>query len=242
MRLAPWLLCASLPVAAAASVEPAATTDLEGLWTAHARYGPDVRGKLMIFRRGDDLVADIAGFSVPVKQNDRTLSFDLPDGKGSFRGEHAGGQIDGQWIQHGTVESGARYATPLVLGADGDQRWSGQVAPRKDHMTYYLPVTRGADGRYTTYLRNPERNQGVFLGVSRIEQHGDTIRLIGTPPGQEKESVIASGRRDSGTGTFSLPLPRGSFRVCSRAGWEQSFLCARQSAGALPLRSAGTAR
>ena len=211
MRPVPWLVCASLLVAAAVSAEPAATTDLEGLWVGRARFGPDVRGRLMILQRGDGVVADIAGFSVPVKQQGRKLSFDLPDGKGSFRGEHIGGEIDGQWIQPATVESGARYATPLVLRADGDGRWTGEVLPRADHMTYYLPVTRGADGRYSTYLRNPERNQGVFLGASRIEQDGDTIRLIGTPRGQEKESVIASGRRDSETGRFSLPLPWGTF-------------------------------
>ena len=60
---------ASLVIATAASAQqPARTTDLEGLWVAHARYGPDVRGRLMILKRGDGLVADIAGFSVPVKQ------------------------------------------------------------------------------------------------------------------------------------------------------------------------------
>jgi CubicO group peptidase (beta-lactamase class C family) len=77
-------------------------------------------------------------------------------------------------------------------------------------MTYYLPVTRGTDGRYLTYVRNPERNQGVFLGVSRIEQDGDTVRLLGTRPGQQDE-VVATGRRDPESGTFSLPLPWSTF-------------------------------
>jgi len=211
MRLAPWLLCAALPVAAAASAEPAATTNLEGLWAGQERYGPDVHGRLMILKRGDGMVADIAGFSVPVKLKGSQLSFDLPDGKGGFRGEHIGDGIDGQWIQPVTVESGARYATPVVLRADGEGRWTGQVQPRADHMTYYLPVTRGADGRYSTYLRNPECNQGVFLGASRIERDGDTIRLMGTPRGETEARLIASGRRDSETGTFSLSLPRGTF-------------------------------
>ncbi|HSC08061.1 MAG TPA: hypothetical protein VLD59_14645, partial [Steroidobacteraceae bacterium] len=68
------LACVSLVIAAAASAQPPPTTDLEGLWVAHARYGPDVRGRLMILKRGDGLVADIAGFSVPVKQRDKKLS------------------------------------------------------------------------------------------------------------------------------------------------------------------------
>lgn len=204
MRLAK-LACVSLVIAAAASAQPPPTTDLEGLWVAHARYGPDVRGRLMILKRGDGLVADIAGFSVPVKQRDKKLSFDLPDGKGSFRGARVGNEIDGQWIQPVTVEGGAHYATPLVLRADGE-RWTGWVAPREDHMTYYLPVTRGTDGRYSTYLRNPERNQGVFLGVSRIEQDGDTVRLLGTRRGQQDESIVTTGRRNPESGTLSLPF------------------------------------
>src|SRR5687768_13949900 len=110
LQLACWLSCALLLTAAAASAQPAGTPDLEGLWVAHARYGPDLRGRLMIFPRAEGLVADIAGFSVPVKKQDQKLSFDLPDGKGSFRGERSGDQIDGQWIQPVTVEGGARYA------------------------------------------------------------------------------------------------------------------------------------
>jgi CubicO group peptidase (beta-lactamase class C family) len=206
MRSARWLACASLVIAIAAWAQPAATPGLEGLWVARARYGPDVRGRLMILRRGDGLVADVAGFSVPVKQQGGKLSFELPDGKGSFRAELAGGQIDGHWIQPATVEGGARYATPIVLRADGDRRWTGTVMPREDHMTYFLPVTRGADGRYAAYLRNPERNQGVFLGVSRIEQDGDAVRLIGAQRGESETSVISTGRRDDATGTISLPL------------------------------------
>jgi CubicO group peptidase (beta-lactamase class C family) len=224
MRSAHRLLCAALLIAAVASGQPAETADdLEGLWVAHARFGPDVRGKLMIMQRGDGLVADIAGFSVPVKREGKKLSFELPDGKGSFRGEETGGAIDGQWIQARTVESGARYATPLVLRADGQGRWSGEVVPREDRLTYFLPVTRGADARYTTYLRNPERNQGVFLGASRIEQEGDTVRLLGTPRGRDDESVIAAGPRDPGTGRFSLPLNGRSFEFAREAPGRSSF-------------------
>jgi CubicO group peptidase (beta-lactamase class C family) len=227
MRFAHWLSCASLLAVAAVAAGPVATPDLTGLWAAHARYGPDVRGRLMILQRGDGLVADIAGFAVPVKREGKKLSFGLPDGKGDFRGEEIGDVIHGHWIQPETVEGGARYATPLVLRADGDERWTGTVAPREDHMTYYLPVTRGADGRYSTYLRNPERNQGVFLGVSRIEQDGDAVRLIGAPRGETETRVVAAGRREPETGTFSLPL------------FGTTFDFARETAGSSPFYARG---
>jgi len=201
----------ALVIATVALAQTPQAPELEGLWVAHERYGPDVHGRLIIFKRDGALVADLAGHSVPVQQQARTLSFELPDGKGGFRGEQAGGEIRGQWIQGRTVQGGARYATPLVLRADGQERWTGVVTPREDRMTYFLPVKRGVDGRYATYLRNPERNQGLFLGASRIEQDGDTIRLLGTGRRQGPETVIAAGRRDPDTGRFTLPLAGGSF-------------------------------
>ena len=73
------------------------------------------------------------------------------------------------------------------------------------------PVTRGTGVPYSTYLRNPERNQGMFLGVSRIEQDGDVVRLVGTRRGQDEESVVATGARDPDTGTLSLPLFGSTF-------------------------------
>ena len=203
------LIC--LTGAAEVIAQPAGQKPLEGLWVAAERYGPDVRGPLMIRPVGDGLVADIAGFTVPVRQSGASVRFELPDSKGSFRGLRSGAAIEGQWIQQTTVEGGARYATLLILHADGRGRWRGTVVPRDDHMTYYLPVTRGADGRYATYLRNPERNQGIFLGVSRIEQDGDNIRLVGTRRGQRQESVVASGRRDAETDTFSIPIFGSTF-------------------------------
>ena len=152
----------------------------------------------MILPRGDGLVADLAGFTVPVRlQGAETLSFELPDGKGSFRGECGSGTtIEGQWIQGMAAGSGARFATPLVLHADGSGRWRGEVDPLDDHRTYFLPVSRGSDGRYPTYLRNPERNQGIFIGATRLEQDGDKVSLIGTRRGQKEEYVIGNGRRD----------------------------------------------
>ena len=200
------------PIPAAVGPAQAATADsLDGLWVAKERYGPDIRGSLIIWPSGSKLLADVAGFSIPVQQQGDALWFELPDGKGAFRGTRNGANIEGHWTQPKTVASGARYATPLILRADPRGRWRGEIVPLDDHMTYHLPITRGADGRYATYLRNPERNQGVFLGVSRIEHEDDAVRLVGTRRGQKQETVLATGRRDKDTDTFSIPLPRSVF-------------------------------
>jgi CubicO group peptidase (beta-lactamase class C family) len=187
------------------------------------RNGPDVRGTLMIFPRATGLVADMAGFSAPVKQQGSKLSFDLPDDQGSFRGERLGDRIEGQWIQAATVRGGARYATPLVLRTNGDGRWSGNVAPRDDHMTYYLPVTLDAGNHYSTYLRNPERNQGVFLGVTRIEQDGDVIRLLAPRDGQGQDVVISTGTLAPDADTFSLPLNGRTFDFVRETDGSSAF-------------------
>jgi hypothetical protein len=49
-------------LATVAAAQASGPADLEGLRVAHARYGPDVRGRLTIFERGDGRVADLAGF------------------------------------------------------------------------------------------------------------------------------------------------------------------------------------
>jgi CubicO group peptidase (beta-lactamase class C family) len=204
------LVCV-VSLASSASAQVGKTESLEGLWKAENRYGPDIRGTLLILPRANGLVADVGGFTVSVTQRGKTLSFVLPDGKGSFSGQRVGATIEGQWCQAVTVNGGAQYATPMVLRADGQGRWRGEVVPLDDQMTYYLPITRAVHGRYTTYLRNPERNQGVFLGASRIEQNGNNIRLVGTRRGQKQEALIGAGEFDPDSGGFSISIQGEAF-------------------------------
>lgn len=179
---------------------------LEGLWTAENRYGPDIRGTLMILPRGSALVADFVGFTIAVEQHGNALSFRLPDGKGSFRGIRKGSIIEGQWVQRVTAGNGIIYATPVLLRADGRNRWRGEVVPLDEHMTYFLPLKRTGDGLYSTYLRNPERNQGIFIGATRLEQEGNSVGLVGTRRGQNKEQVIGDGRINPDSGVMSIPI------------------------------------
>jgi CubicO group peptidase (beta-lactamase class C family) len=204
MRFTRLALCALLLAPAAAPAQVNAPQNLEGLWVAKARYGPDVRGPLMIRHGGDGLVADIAGFVVAVKQQGRSLTFELPDGKGRFRGVRSGNAIAGQWIQL-PADGGVAFATPVTLSADSRGRWRGEVVPLDTHRTYYLPLTRSGDGRYSTYLRNPERNQGIFIGARRLEQDGDTVKLIGAR-GDRPETLIGRGRFDPDEGALALPI------------------------------------
>ena len=206
MRSRMLCACAAGVLAAGAAAQTAPAPSIEGLWVGQQHFGPDIRGTVLIVPRNGVLTADIAGYAIPVREQGNSLSFELPDAMGSFRGVRRGATIEGQWIQARTAEAGTRFSTPIVLRANGQGRWIGEVTRLGDHMTYYLPVTRGADGRFAAFLRNPERNQGVFLGVSRVEQDKDLIRLFGIRRGQKDETLAATGRRDPETGDFSVPI------------------------------------
>lgn len=205
------LLAVGAIVLAAAAALALGQESPEGLWVARHRYGPDIDGTLMILRRNGELHADIAGFSVPVRVEGQKFAFTLPDDQGSFRGSLSGGAIVGQWIQPRTMGTSARFATPVTLHADGRERWRGEIVPLADQMTYFLPVSAGADGRYTTYLRNPERNLGRFIPVSRLELDGEAVRLFGTRRGSENEEELAAGRRDAETEQLHMPIDGRSF-------------------------------
>ena len=216
-RVHPHRVLAALVMLAASLLGTSATPQavdektLEGMWVARQRYGPDVHGTLLILPRNGALHADIGGFSVPVRLDGQQLAFTLPDGKGNFRGVREGSTIVGQWIQPRTVNTGLGFATPVLLRAETGDRWRGEVVPFDDHMTHVLPVTRDSEGRFATYLRNIERNQGRFIPVSRIEADGETVRLLGTRRGEQQEAVLASGRRDAETGMLSLPINGRTF-------------------------------
>ena len=184
--------------------------NLEGLWAARSIRTP-VRGTLLVFERGGTTSADLAGFVVPVQKSGQSLRFELPDGQGSFRGRRFGTEIRGQWIQGRTVTAGARVSRPVTLKPDGPGRWRGEIMPLDDRTTFYLPVTKASDGRLATYLRNPERNQGRFIPVSRMEIDGEAVRLLGTPRGAKEETVMAAGRFDADNGVIRLPIDGTSF-------------------------------
>ncbi|HJS44461.1 MAG TPA: serine hydrolase domain-containing protein [Gemmatimonadales bacterium] len=178
--------------------------DLTGLWTASLRFGPDVRGTLLVMRTSDGWRADISGYSV----TSQTLSFELPDKQGNFNGKTVGREIHGYWIQPRTNYNGGRYATPVTLVPDGAGRWRGTVTPWDDRFTMYFPLTATSPGKYNTHLRNPDRNLGRFFRVSRVEVHRDTVQFIGNQG--DGERVLTHGIYDEG-GIWGVRLRGGAY-------------------------------
>ena len=203
MRRIAFALLAATAVAAAAQTRE---LDLVGLWEAKRQFIPEARGTLVLAPRDGGLGADIAGFTAPVRVTGSDLAFELPGGRGSFRARFpsASDVLHGFWIQPATPYSGTQYSTPVTLRKVGDS-WRGEVAPLEQSMSYFLPVTRVAGGSFATYLRNPDRNEGVFAQVKAIEVRGDRVHLVGNRRGGEERTTLFEGRVD--LGRFAVPFP-----------------------------------
>ena len=190
-----------------ATAEANSARDLIGLWEAKRRFGPDVRGTLLIRQTGSNWQAEIAGRSAPVKLNGHSISFELADGKGKFRGKFdtRRTKIVGHWIQPGGVEISA-LASPVTLTKYGRDGWRGNVAPLDDAMTFYLMVKQRDDGSTSAFLRNPERHLGwTRYRVDHIEREGESIKLFAANKGDEKGRVLLEGIYRNEILTINIP-------------------------------------
>lgn len=95
------LTCAAvLSVSVASAQTPATAPDIDGLWAAHMRYGPDVRGPMLVQRQAGALSGEIAGFYLRSRTEGNDIVFEFPNGGGAFRGHFANREatIVGHWI------------------------------------------------------------------------------------------------------------------------------------------------
>ncbi len=198
MKLVKVAACALMLAVTPAAAQTQALPDINGLWAAHMRYGPDIRGPLLIERRGGRLFAEIAGHWVEATIAGDEVRFELPSGAGGFCGRFVGREesLRGHWIQQRTMSSGTPYASPTTLRRLRPNAWQGEVAPLDDAITMYLMIRTDESGVARAYLRNPERNIGAMLQIDRIEQSGDHLSMIGRFRGRGQEQVFAEAEYD----------------------------------------------
>ena len=180
--------------------------ELTGLWYAKLRFGPDVRGRLVIERAGGGWRASIAGRSAAVRVRGDSMSFELPGGDGAFLGRVRGkasrardSVIVGRWVAN-------RATMPITLSACGTSCFQGEVAPSDDAFTFWLKVDRRADGSLGAFLRNPERNLGggPWFPVRSIRRDSAGVALL-----DRNGKVVSAGPlRD---GVMSIPLRGGTY-------------------------------
>jgi CubicO group peptidase (beta-lactamase class C family) len=199
-------------------------SELVGLWKAQQWFGPYARGPLLIERTAAGWSADIAGRVLPVRADGNELTFTLPNDAGAFRGHRDGARIVGQWISPPSRVHGSRYATPVRLTPDGANRWRGVATVRDDTFTLFLMVQQQADGKLSAFMRNPERNIGVFYDVSHLVRDGNAVRLMGRRLGQKTEQVLLEGSYDKENDLLSIAFPqRGGTYDFRREGEQSDF-------------------
>lgn len=183
--------------------------ELAGLWEAKRRFGPDVRGSLLIKQTGGNWQAEIAGRLAAVKLTGDAVTFELSDGRGAFQGKFDSRRtkIVGHWIQPATVEYGTQYASPVTLSKDRQNIWRGEVSPLEDTMTFYLMIKVRDDGSVGAFLKNPERNVGRQIRIDHIEQNGDSIKLFAADSNGEKGRVLVEGKYYADRETMSIYFP-----------------------------------
>src|SRR5689334_3998875 len=201
---------AILALVLAIASHQSAADELDGLWKAKKRFGPDTRGTLVVQRGAGGMFVDVGGRVVPVTATNGELAFALPNGEGSFRGRLDHGVIAGHWFKNGTQlfsapNGGALSASPVRLLPDGPNRWRGAISPNQDVFTFYLLLQPRPDGAHSALLRNPEFDLGTQQGVERLVRDGNAVKLIGKRGGKERD--VASGTYDPEAKVITLEFP-----------------------------------
>jgi CubicO group peptidase (beta-lactamase class C family) len=112
----------------------------------------------------------------------------------------------------------------VTLTPDAPDRWSGEVVPLEDVFTIYLVVRLQPDGTLGAYLRNPERNLGLQLGVERLIFEGGRVSLLGRRAGQPEPRTVAEGVYDPRSEVITLNFPaRGGSYDFRREGDQSAF-------------------
>ncbi len=193
-----------------ANAQANSAKELAGLWEAKQRFGPEVRGTLFVRRTGDRWQAEIAGRFATVKIEGDSVSFELPDRQGKFRGKFDARRtkIVGHWTQPQGVEI-SPLASPVTLTKRGAD-WRGDVAPLDDALTFYLMIKERADGSMGAFLRNPERHLGwIRYRADYLERDGKSLKLFAANQGNEKGRLIAEGTYNPDAALLSIYFQRG---------------------------------
>lgn len=200
-----------------------------GIWEARLDFGPTTRGLLTVVRRPDAWSASIAGRSARFSPLSGRIAFRLSDGSAEFAGHLShDGSISGFWTQSAGVAL-QPYMSPLHLRHVASDEWKGDVVPLADTSTYYLVVQPRTDGSLGAFIRNPDRNEGLFMSADRLSISENDVALQGASPAPSS-TPIATGTLHGDSGALSLYFPHiGRTFDFSRAGKNSEFYARAQS-------------
>ncbi|MEM8684352.1 MAG: serine hydrolase [Pseudomonadota bacterium] len=193
----------------------ASSPNWAGLWVAERSFGPQFQGPVTLQRSGAEWIARLQGETAiadrsVLEDGSVDWSFAFHD-QGRFAGwqQRAGAPVDGHWLQPPGMVQNYPFATPVRLVPAGDDAYRGDIVPFPQEVSLNIPlipdgtaVTYGTT-EYRTFLRNPQRNLGVFFRIETATAEGDEIRFA-----NRDGEVLAVGRSVEPGERFTLLFPR----------------------------------
>lgn len=181
------------------AVEASSTANWEGLWVAERNFGVQLEGPLTLRKSADRWIAEVQGDRVTANRDvaeDGSVSwsfafFDL----GAFEGHQASldAPINGHWLQPAGLVHYNPFATPVRLDPAGRDVFDGKIVPVHEGYSLNIPlILEGASEggeRYRTFLRNPNRNTGVYFRIETATVEGGEIRFA-----DSRGEIIGTGQ------------------------------------------------
>lgn len=225
------------PISNVVAEENEQAFNLTGLWEAHKSFAPRYSGEVLVTKLNGSWTAEVAGTRVAGETGDRQVVFRFPGGENVFLGggevlkvrlDEDGNIVNGQWTAQFTFLVGSPNNSPLDFEKIEENRWASEVVPMENGFTFFLVITKNSDGTLNAFLRNPERNLGVFTNLRRVEQDGTHLKFIGTFRTRETEQVFYEGEYNPDWDKFILDIPnRGGAYDFYRVAGEASNFYAR---------------
>ncbi|MFK8053010.1 MAG: serine hydrolase domain-containing protein [Woeseiaceae bacterium] len=163
-----------------------AAVDWSGLWVAEKDYGPSFRGPVSLQKVEETWLVRSQGETTAAQRiinaNGTTeWRFEFP-GVGRFVGVQGNedATIVGHWIQPSGQIAFYPLATPVRMHRDGKDSFIGELKPYLDKVSLNIPLFKEDDAAqtYRTFLRNPERNLGVYFRIGQAVADTSHIRFM----------------------------------------------------------------
>ena len=146
-----------------------------GLWIAERRFVAQLNGPVTIYPLGERWIAQVQGERVAAERtvaDDGNIHWSFAVlNLGRFEGHQldALSPINGHWIQPAGPVYYNRFATPVRLTRTAHGAFDGMLQPVEERYSLSIPMiateASGSTTRYRTFLRNPDRNTGIYFPI-----------------------------------------------------------------------------
>lgn len=171
----------------------------EGIWKLVLKENRELKKPLRIYKQNDQWKASLGQANIPLKYLDGQFIIDQKKEDIRFDASFASSAhriIKGFWRQYG-------YVAPVSLHKTANG-WEGIREVQFKRLTIYLaikPLKNKVPGQFRSFIYNPERNQGVFIRISKVVQKGCQVLVYG-----RRKSAMLTGTLSKDGKTLQMSL------------------------------------